>query len=140
MNLRDLQYLVALSDYGHFSKAAEACFVSQPALSMQIKKLEKYLGIKLLERTNKSVCLTEAGLMIVKQARTILAQVEELQEIAKRSHDPFSGELKLGVFPTLAPYLFPHIIPQLSKAYPNLILYLIEEKTELLIEKLKTGK
>lgn len=140
MNIRDLKYLVALAEYEHFGKAAEACFVSQPALSMQIKKLEETLGVTLLERTNKSVLLTDSGAIIAKRARHILSEVEEIREIAKSAHDPFSGELKIGIFPTLAPYLLPIIIPKLSKKFPNISFYLIEEKTNSLIEQLKLGK
>lgn len=140
MNIRDLKYLVALADLGHFGKAADTCFVSQPALSMQIMKLEQSLGIKLLERTNKSVLLTEPGIIIVKRARQILNQIEEVREIAKSAKDPYSGELKIGVFPTLAPYLLPLIVPKLAKEYPKLSFYLVEEQTSLLIEKLKQGK
>jgi LysR family hydrogen peroxide-inducible transcriptional activator len=140
MNTRDLKYLVALADLGHFGKAADACFVSQPALSMQIMKLEETLGIKLLERSNKSVLLTDHGIVMVERARHILNQVEEMREIAKSAKDPFSGELKIGVFPTLAPYLLPLIIPPLSKAYPKLSFYLIEEQTAVLVEQLKQGK
>ena len=135
-----MQYLVALADLGHFGKAAEMCFVSQPALSMQIKKLEETLGVKLVERTNKSVVLTDIGIIIAERARNILTQVDELRDIAKAAKDPFSGEIKIGIFPTLAPYLFPHIIPPLSKLFPKLTIYLIEEKTDLLLEKLKQGK
>jgi LysR family transcriptional regulator, hydrogen peroxide-inducible genes activator len=140
MNIRDLKYLVALADHQHFGKAAEICFVSQPALSIQIKKLEEILGIKLLERTNKSILFTESGLMIVERAREILNQVDEVHEIAKLTKDPYNGELKIGIFPTLAPYLLPLIIPTLSKKFSKLSFYLIEEQTTVLIEKLKTGK
>lgn len=140
MNIKDLKYLVALADLGHFGKAAQACFVSQPALSMQIKKLEETLGVKLLERSNKSVMLTNHGVIIAERARQILNQVEEVCEIAKAAKDPFSGECKLGIIPTLAPYLLPRIMPQLSKIYPNLSFYLIEEQTALLVEKLSQGK
>lgn len=140
MNIRDLKYLVALAEQEHFGKAADACFVSQPALSMQIKKLEETLGVKLLERTNKSVLLTDSGTIIAKRARHILNEVEEIREIAKSAQDIFSGELKIGIFPTLAPYLLPIIIPKLSKKFPNISFYLIEEKTNTLIEQLKSGK
>jgi LysR family transcriptional regulator, hydrogen peroxide-inducible genes activator len=140
MNIRDLKYLVALSDHQHFGKAADACFVSQPALSMQIKKLETHLGVKLIERNNKSMLLTTSGLAIVERARQILNQVEELREIAKAAKDPFSGELKIGIFPTLGPYLLPRIMPGLAKKFPKLSLYLIEEQTTLLLEMLKQGK
>lgn len=140
MNIKDLTYLVALAEHGHFGKAAHACFVSQPALSMQIMKLEETLGVKLLERTNKSVLLTDHGVAIVERARHILSQIDELREIAKLANDPFSGELKIGIFPTLAPYLLPHIMPRLSEIYPKLSFYLVEEQTSSLIEKLKVGK
>lgn len=140
MNIRDLKYLVALHEHRHFGKAAEACFVSQPALSMQIKKLEEFLGIKLLERNNKSVFLTDEGRAITERARHILHQVEELQDIAKLAEDPYSGKLKIGIIPTLAPYFLPLIIPKLSKLFPKIAFYLIEEQTALLVEKLKIGK
>lgn len=140
MNTRDLQYLVALQDHCHFGKAANACFVSQPALSMQIKKLEETLGVKLLERTNKSVLLTDIGITITERARHILNQVEEMRNVAKLAKDPYSGELKIGIIPTLAPYLLPCIMPSLSKKFPKISFYLVEEKTSVLIEKLKIGK
>lgn len=138
MKLKDLKYLVAVDTYQHFGKAAEACFVSQPALSMQIMKLEASLGIQLIERTNKSVKLTDYGKEISQRARKILAEVDDIKEIANTAKDPFSGELRLGIFPTLAPYLLPHIMPALKKHYPKLSLYLIEEKTPVLIEQLKS--
>jgi len=140
MNIRDLKYLVSLAEYQHFGKAAEACFVSQPALSMQIQKLEESLGIQLLERTNKSVLLTEEGVTIVEYAQRVLNQVEEIIEFAKSAKDPYSGELKIGIFPTLAPYFLPLIMPTVSKKFPKLKFYLIEEQTQGLIEKLKAGK
>jgi len=140
MNTRDLQYLVALSDHRHFGRAAEACFVSQPALSMQIKKLEETLGIKLLERNNKSLLLTEAGIAVTERARVIINQVSEMRDLAKLAKDPYSGELKIGIIPTLAPYLLPLIIPFLSKEFPKTSFYLIEEQTGNLIDKLKSGK
>jgi LysR family hydrogen peroxide-inducible transcriptional activator len=140
MNIQSLKYLVALSKHKHFGKAANACFVSQPALSMRIAKLEDSLGIKLLERTNKSVMLTTHGMVIAERAKFILNQVQEVRDIAKLAKDPFCGELKIGVFPTLAPYLLPLVIPQLSKDYPKISFYLIEEQTTQLVEKLKEGK
>ncbi|MES2204366.1 MAG: DNA-binding transcriptional regulator OxyR [Pseudomonadota bacterium] len=140
MNSRDLEYLVALSNLKHFGKAAEACFVSQPALSMQIKKLEESLGVQLLERTNKSVLLTDHGVIIAERAKQILHQIDEIKEIAKSAKDPLRGEIRIGIFPTLAPYLLPLIIPSLSKIYPKLSFYLIEEQTSALIEQLKEGK
>jgi LysR family transcriptional regulator, hydrogen peroxide-inducible genes activator len=140
MNLRALKYLVAIAEQRHFGKAAIKCFVSQPTLSMQIKKLEEELGVQLLERTNKSVLLTEVGAILAEHAKSILQQIDEILNIAKSVKDPYGGELKLGLFPTLGPYLLPLIIPDLSKAFPRLKLYLIEEKTPSLIEKLHHGK
>jgi len=140
MNIRDLKYLVSVADYGHFGKAADACFVSQPALSMQIKKLEDTLGVQLIERTGKKIFLTEIGKLITQQARDILFRVEEMREIANTAKDPFCGELHLGIIPTLAPYLLPYIIPSLSKAFPKLTIYLAEETTSNLLTKVSQGK
>lgn len=140
MNIRDLQYLVALADHGHFGLAAEACFVSQPALSMQLKKLENSLGIQLVERTNKSVLLTATGRLITEQARDILARVDDMKETARQASDPLSGPLHIGIIPTLAPYLLPRIIPGLTHAFPRLSLYLLEDQTQRLLNRLKEGK
>jgi len=139
MNIRDLEYLLSVADLGHFGKAAEACFVSQPALSTQIKKLEEELGVQLLERTSKSVFLTEHGLLIAERAREILNLTKDIKDLAKSAKDVFSGEIRVGVFPTLAPYLLPVIIPKLSKHYPKLSFYLIEEKTDVLVDQLQKG-
>lgn len=140
MNIRDLTYLIAIADHRHFGKAADACFVSQPALSMQIKKLEEMLGVQLIERNTKSIMLTDIGERIVKQARDILTKVDTLKETAKSARDPLSGDLRLGLIPTLAPYLLPHIMPTLSKQFPNLHFYLIEEQTHILLKQLQEGK
>lgn len=139
MNLRDLRYLVALSEYRHFGKAAEACFVSQPALSMQIQKLEKTLGTPLLERNNKSVLLTPIGKIITKKAKNILQEVDQIYELAKIAEGRYSGELRIGIIPTLAPYLLPRIMPDLTKNLPDVRFYWTEQQTEQLIQKLKTG-
>lgn len=139
MNTRDFEYLIALSEHHHFGKAAEACFVSQPALSMQIQRLEASLGVKLLERNNKSVLLTDIGFAITERAKQILAQINEIRDLAKLSTDPYSGALTLGVIPTLGPYLLPLILPALSKKFPKLHFYLVEEQTAVLIQKLKMG-
>jgi len=140
MNLRDLQYLVAVAEQKHFGKAAQACFISQPALSMQIKKLENTLGVQLFERTHNSVLLTDVGKIICERARNILVQTKEIQDIAQQAKNPFMGELRVGIIPTIAPYLLPHIMPGLSKLFPQLTLYLVEAQTSQLIEKLQTGK
>lgn len=140
MNLRDLKYLVSVADLKHFKKAAESCFVSQPALSMQLRKLEDELGVQLLERTNKQVIVTPIGKEIVKRSKKLLQEAEGIKELAKIHNNPFAHEFKLGAFPTLSPYLFPKIVPQITKALPKLKLFLIEERTSELIDKLKQGE
>lgn len=142
MNLRDLKYFVTLANTRHFSKAAKACFVSQPSLSIQIKKLESFLGVALLERTSRSVLLTDIGKIIAEQAEKLLQQAETIQELAKSAQDPFSGELNLGVIPTLTSYLLPHLLPGLAKteSFPKLSIYLAEQQTSQLILGLKQGK
>ena len=140
MNLRDLRYLVALADLRHFGRAAEACHVSQPTLSTQIRKLEEELGVTLVERAPRKVMLTSAGQDAVLRARRIVAEVEEMKESARRSRDPESGALRLGVFPTLGPYLLPHLVPQLRERFPQLELLLTEEKSDVLLERLREGK
>ncbi len=139
MNLRDLQYLVTLRETRHFGRAAQAAHVSQPTLSMQIKKLEDTLGIQLLERTNKQVMLTAIGEDITRRAERVLAEVSALKEAASAARDPLAGTLRLGLFPTLAPYLLPRMIPALKRAFPRLSLVLVEEKTPVLMEQLASG-
>jgi LysR family hydrogen peroxide-inducible transcriptional activator len=140
MNLRDLRYLVALAEHRHFGRAAEACFVSQPTLSTQIKKIEEELGVLLVERNPRRVLLTEAGQEIAERARDVLHEVEQIRSIARRAHDPEAGTLRLGLFPTLGPYLLPHVIPTLRQRFPRLDLLLTEEKTEALMQLLRDGK
>lgn len=140
MNLRDLRYLVALADLRHFGKAADACFVSQPTLSTQVRKLEEELGVTLVERAPRKVMLTTAGQEVVARARQILADVDQMKEAARRSQDPESGTLRLGVFPTLGPYLLPHVLPKLQERFPKLELLLIEEKSDVLLARLREGK
>jgi len=140
MNIRDLKYFLAVAELEHFGKAAEQCCVSQPTLSGQIKKLEEQLGVALFERTNRRVMLTETGKHILHAARRILLEVDTINEIAQSSHDPISGTFRLGAFPTLATYIFPDLVPALKLSMPNLRLVLIEEKTEVLLEKLRHGE
>jgi LysR family hydrogen peroxide-inducible transcriptional activator len=140
MNLRDLQYLVAVADHGHFGRAAEVCFVSQPTLSTQIKKLERDLGIELIERVPRRVVLTAPGEEIVRLARTILAEVDDIHAIARQAADPESATLRIGLFPTLAPYLLPHVVPALHQRFPKLELLLSEEKTEIVLDRLRDGQ
>ena len=115
MNLRDLRYLVALADERHFGKAAERCFVSQPTLSAQIRKLEEYLGVPLVERQPKRVALTATGEKIVERARRLLQEADAIVELAKTDRDPLAGPLKLALIPTVGPYLLPHIVGRLKR-------------------------
>lgn len=140
MNLRDLNYLIALADHRHFGKAAEASFVSQPTLSTQIKKLEEELGVQLFERAPRKVMLTPVGQEIITRARGIISEVEAMRELARRSQDPESGTLRLGAFPTLAPYFLPHAVPALQAALPRLALRLVEEKSDTLLAQLRDGR
>ena len=136
MNLRDLKYLVALADTQHFGQAAKRCFVSQPTLSGQIKKLEDELGVTLFERTKRSVVTTPLGKDIVEHAKQILEQTDALQRLARSSQDPLVGPLRLGVIPTLSPYLMPLILKPLKKQYPEIKLVLSEELTDTLLARL----
>jgi LysR family hydrogen peroxide-inducible transcriptional activator len=140
MNLRALQYFVKLADLRHFSKAAEACFVSQPTLSTQIKKLEEELGVQLVERMPKSIMLTPVGEEIADRARLVLNDIEQIRVVARRSSNPAEGVLRLGLFPTLAPYFLPHVVPSIRKRYPKLRLQLAEEKTEDILRMLRQGQ
>lgn len=139
MNLRALQYLVKLAELQHFSKAAEACFVSQPTLSTQIMKLEEELGVQLVERIPRKVQLTPVGKDIAERARHVLRDIDQIHLTARRSRDPEKGTLRLGIFPTLAPYLLPHVVPGIRKRFPNLKLQLSEEKTEDILKQLDDG-
>jgi LysR family transcriptional regulator, hydrogen peroxide-inducible genes activator len=140
MNLRDLRYLVALADLKHFGRAAEACFVSQPTLSTQLKKFEDELGVSLIERNPRNVLLTDVGEAVVARARVMLREADEIKNIARRAKDPESGMVKMGIFPTLGPYLLPHIVPNIVKRFPKLELILVEEKTEVILRKLQDGE
>ncbi len=139
MNLRDLRYLVALADLKHFGRAAEACFVSQPTLSTQIKKFEDELGVPLIERNPRNVMLTDVGVSVVARARAMLHEADQIKNIARRAKDPESGTVKIGIFPTLGPYLLPHVVPNIVKKFPKLELMLFEEKTESVLKKLHDG-
>jgi len=139
MNLRDLEYLSAIGELKHFRKAAEKCFVSQPTLSGQIKKLEEEIGVQLLERTTRNVFLTPIGEEIVKIARRILADVDSIENMVSTFSDPMSGPLNIGLIPTIAPYLLPLIMQPLNKAYPKLEIVLHELKTEVILNKLSEG-
>jgi len=136
VNLRDLKYLVAVADTHHFGQAAEQCFVSQPTLSGQIKKLEEELGVILFERTKRSVETTQPGEAIVAQAMQVLEQADALQQLAQSHQDPLRGALRMGAIPTLSPYLMPLILKPLKKRYPQIKLVLSEELTDTLLSRL----
>jgi LysR family hydrogen peroxide-inducible transcriptional activator len=140
LNLRDLKYLVALADHAHFGRAAAACFVSQPTLSTQVMKLEDELGVALVERAPRKVMLTPVGREVADRARRIVAEVEQMREVARRSQDPEAGTVRLGLFPTLGPYLLPHVVPRIRKRFPRLKLLLIEEKSSGIIAGLRSGR
>ncbi|MFT3852094.1 MAG: LysR substrate-binding domain-containing protein [Ilumatobacteraceae bacterium] len=140
MNLRDLSYLVALDDHRHFGRAAEACFVSQPTLSTQLKKLEDELGVELIERSPRHVMLTETGRQVVEAARVVLDETARIRAIAAQARDPRSGSIRLGLFPTLGPYLLPHVVPALRRQLPDLEVLLVEDKTDPLLDQLNNGR
>jgi LysR family hydrogen peroxide-inducible transcriptional activator len=140
MNLRDLQYLVALAETRHFGRAALRCHVSQPTLSAQLKKLEEYLGVALVERRPRRVGLTPAGEAVVERAKRMLRDAEDIRALARASQDPLGGELKLGLIPTLGPYLLPRIAPRITRALPKLQLMLHEYQTAPLLERVLQGE
>jgi len=137
MNLRDIKYIIAVADTRHFGRAAERCFVSQPTLSGQIRKLEDELGVILFERTNRSVEVTPIGAAILGHARLLLEQAEAIEQVARAHQDPLDGPLRIGAIPTLSPYLMPLILVPLKRQYPRLRLILSEEITESLLVRLQ---
>jgi LysR family hydrogen peroxide-inducible transcriptional activator len=137
MNLRDLQYIIAVAETHHFGQAAERCFVSQPTLSGQIKKLEDDLGVAIFERTNRSVEITPVGETILIHARQIMEQVDAIEQLARAAQDPLAGALRIGAIPTLSPYLMPLILLPLKKQHPQMQLVLSEELTDALLERLR---
>ncbi len=137
--LKQLQYLVALKDHGHFGKAADACFVTQSTLSAGIRELESLIGITLVERTRRVVRFTALGDRIVEKAHRVLREAEELAAIAQASGKPLAGELRMSVIPTIAPFLLPRLLPKLRSERPELKLYLREETSQAAIESLRHG-
>jgi LysR family hydrogen peroxide-inducible transcriptional activator len=140
LKLKDLRYLVAVADARHFGRAADACFVSQPTLSAQLKKLEDYLGVQLIERQPKRVTLTEAGEQIVARARRILEASDEVVTLARSHRDPLAGRLRVAFLPTIGPYLLPHVAPVIRKQLPRLDLLLFEHQTAPMLEKIHAGE
>jgi LysR family hydrogen peroxide-inducible transcriptional activator len=140
LKLKDLRYLVALADERHFGRAAQRSFVSQPTLSAQLKKLEDYLGVQLIERQPKQVTLTEAGEQIVARARRILEASDEVVTLARSHRDPLAGKLRLALLPTIGPYLLPRVAREIRKALPRLELRLYEYQTAQMLEKLHSSQ
>ena len=140
LSLRDLEYAVAVAEHRHFGKAAEQCGVSQPSLSAQVRKLEDLLGIALFERTSRRVLPTAQGEAVIQQARTVLEEARRLIALARGAEGTLSGALALGAIQTLGPYLFPHILPPIRRAFPDAQLNLAEGRTEGLLADLREGR
>ena len=140
MNLRELEYLVALAEQRNFHRAAEVCNASQPTLSAQIRKLEEELGVTLFERSSRGLILTQAGEAAVRRARIILHEVTQLRDEAAGHCADGTRRLHLGVFPTLGPYLLPHIVPQFMRHFPSMEILLTEEKSTVLLQRLIDGQ
>ena len=138
--LKQLQYFLALTETGHFGRAAERCFVSQSAFSNAIRELETNLGAELVDRTNRTVTITATGQEVAVQARLVLRDVESLIETARGPVEPLTGELRLGVIPTIAPFILPPALPRLRKHYPDLELLLIEDQTDRILQRLMDGE
>jgi LysR family hydrogen peroxide-inducible transcriptional activator len=138
--LKQLQYLVALRTHGHFGRAADACFVTQSTLSAGIRELESLIGVTLVERTRRVVRFTPLGNRIADKAQRILHEAEELTDMARAAGKPLSGELRMGVIPTIAPFLLPSLLPQLRKQWPDLKLYLREETSQAACDSLHRGQ
>jgi len=138
--LKQLQYLVALKDHGHFGRAAEACFVTQSTLSAGLRELESLIGITLVERTRRVVRFTPLGTRIAEKAQRILREAEELADLARAAGKPLSGELRMGVIPTIAPFLLPRLLPKLRAQWPDLKLYLREETSQAACDSLHRGQ
>lgn len=137
---KQLRYFVALDRHRHFGRAAEACFVSQPAFSVAIRELESLLKLQLVDRTNKSVTITRVGSDIAAQARLVLRDLEGIVDLAEGGRAPLSGKLNMGVIPTVAPFLLPRLLPRLRRRFPKLKLYLWEDQTMRVYERLMAGE
>ena len=138
--LKQLQYLVALRDHGHFGRAADACFVTQSTLSAGIKELESLIGVTLVERTRRVVRFTPLGMRVAEKAQRILRETEDLADMVRASGRPLAGELRLGVIPTIAPFLLPTLLPRLRRQWPDLKLYLREETSQAACDALHRGQ
>jgi LysR family transcriptional regulator, hydrogen peroxide-inducible genes activator len=138
--LKQLQYLVALKDHGHFGRAAESCFVTQSTLSAGLRELETLIGVVLVERTRRVVRFTPLGEKIVDKARRVLREADELSDLARAAGRPLSGEMRMSVIPTIAPFLLPRVLPRLRRDYPDLKLFLREETSGQACEGLNHGR
>ena len=138
--IKQLQYLVALRDYGHFGRAAESCFVTQSTLSASLRELETLVGVTLVERTRRVVRFTPLGMRIAEKARRVLREAEELADMARAEGLPLTGELRMGVIPTIAPFLLPAILPRLRQRWPDLKLFLREETSQAACDALHRGQ
>lgn len=137
MNLRDLRYLLAVAEHGHFGRAAEACGVSQPTLSVQLRKLEELLGVALFERSSKSVAPTAACARLIGHVRAAVAEADAILSVARDLRDPLAGRFRLGIIPTLAPYLLPLVFAPLREALPALEVEPWEDQTTALLDRLR---
>lgn len=137
MTLTELRYIVALAEEKHFGRAAERCFVSQPTLSVAVKKLEEELGVTLFERSKSHITVTDIGRRVIEQSRRVLDQVNAIKEIAQDGKNQLSSPLRVGAIYTIGPYLFPHLMPELHRAAPEMPLYIEENYTAVLREKLR---
>ena len=140
MTLTELRYIVTLAQEQHFGRAASKCFVSQPTLSVGVKKLEDELGVALFERTRNAVRVTPMGELIISQAQKVLEEASAIKQLAKTGQDQLSSPLRVGAIYTIGPYLFPHLIPQLAQTAPNMPLYIEENFTAVLRRKLRLGE
>ena len=139
-SVRHLRHLTALYDHGHFGRAADACHVTQSTLSASIKELESVLQVTLVDRSKRSVVLTPVGVETVERARKIVKEVEDLVSFATASREPLSGTLRMGIIPTIGPFLLPRVLPGLREAYRSLKLYLVEDLTDRLVALLHRGE
>ncbi len=138
--LKQLQYLVALADTLHFGRAAQRCYITQSTLSAGIRDLESVLGTAVAERSNRQVLITRVGLQIAERAKAILQDAEEVMEVARADLTPMTGEMRLGVIPTIGPFFLPRLLPVLRERYPELTIYLREEQTAPLLTRLEDGE
>ena len=138
--MKQLQYLVALADTHHFGRAAQRCHITQSTLSAGIRDLESVLGTAVAERSNRHVLITRVGLQIADRAKAVLREAEEVMEVARAGRSPMTGEMRLGVIPTIGPFVLPRVFPALKRKYPELTIYLREEQTAPLLARLEDGE